>query len=66
MTPELKQKIIDLPDDVKAELIDSLEWLVTDAKYRSDDCRQNVDEGSQGGYSPDLIRAIALLEALRA
>lgn len=54
MTPELIQRAID-----------SLSWLVTDAEWRSDDTKGNLDEGSQGGYSPELTEARNVLEELK-
>lgn len=45
--------------------IKSLEWLISDAKQRFDDCRGNLEEGSQGGYSEELNEAIYLLGCLK-
>ena len=54
MAPELHQRAIN-----------SLTWLITDAKVRFDDCRDNLEPGSQGGYSPELTEADAVLTALK-
>ena len=54
MTPELRQRTID-----------TLDWMIADAKWRADDTKLNVEEGSQGGYSPLLQSAIDLLKELR-
>ncbi len=54
MTPELKRRIIE-----------TLEWMVKDMKWRADDLRNNTEKGSQGGYSPELTEAIELLEELK-
>ena len=51
--------------ELKAEVVEVFEWLVIDSKYRFDDQRQNLEPGSQGGYSPELTKAIALLEKLK-
>ncbi len=50
---------------LKQRAIDSLEWLVADAKWRADDTKRNFEEGSQGGYSPELTEAIDVLEELK-
>ena len=42
----------------------SLDWLVTDCRLRFDDCRGNLEEGSKGGYSPELTEAINVLAKL--
>ena len=44
----------------------SMNWLVTDSKLRFDDCRGNLEEGSAGGYSPELTEAIDVLHELEA
>ena len=51
--PQLRQRILH-----------TLRWLVRDAQYRFDDQKQNLDYGSQGGYSPELTEAITLLQDL--
>jgi hypothetical protein len=43
----------------------SLGWLVAEARHRFDECKQNVDEGSSGGYSPELTQAIDLVNLLK-
>jgi hypothetical protein len=50
---------------LKARAITSLSWLVAEAKHRFDDCKGNLDNGSGGGYSPELTEAIGLLEGLK-
>ena len=47
---------------LKQQTIESLEWMSADMKWRADDTKLNFEEGSQGGYSPDLIKAMELLE----
>ncbi len=54
MTPELKQRIIN-----------SLDWLIKDTKWRFDIDKNNLDEGSRGGYSPELTEAINVFEELK-
>ncbi|KKL81529.1 hypothetical protein LCGC14_1993840 [marine sediment metagenome] len=49
----------------KKRIIETLEWLVTDATWRADETKLNFEEGSQGGYSPELTEAINLLEELK-
>lgn len=53
MTPDLKQRTIQ-----------TLDWMITDMKFRADDLRNNVEEGSAGGYSDELTKAINLLAEL--
>lgn len=50
--------------DIERRILISLRWLVTDAKHRFDECRRNEEEGSQGGYSPELSEAMAVLSQL--
>ncbi len=42
----------------------TLSWMVTAMKWREDDLRENIEEGSCGGYSEELTEAIELLEEL--
>ncbi len=68
-------KAVDMVEQLEAELdthtqmeqrvIASMEWMVKDMKWRADDLRQNIEEGSQGGYSPELTEVINLLEELK-
>jgi hypothetical protein len=63
--PEQIKKDIQAGQELRERLIISLTWLVEDAKYRFDDCKNNIEEGSGGGYSPELDEAIAVLEILK-
>ena len=49
----------------RSENISILEWMVTQLKWQSDVENQNLEEGSQGGYSDDLQKAIDLLAKLK-
>lgn len=49
----------------RRRVIRSLSWLIEDAKYRHDDCKNNIENGSEGGYSPELIEVIELLDELK-
>ena len=51
--PELRQRVIK-----------SLSWMVDDMRNRFDECRNNLELGSQGGYSEELTEAIDLLNYL--
>jgi hypothetical protein len=42
----------------------TLSWLVPDCKGRYDECRGNLEPGSQGGYSVELTEAIELLKEI--
>ena len=46
-------------------LVDNLTWMITDMKYKSDETKRNFEEGSEGGYSPELQAAIKLLEDIQ-
>ncbi len=52
------------PQD-RQRIVRTLSWLVKDAEHRVNDCRQNVEPGSAGGYSPELKEACALLQELQ-
>ena len=62
--PEKIKKDIQDSQEFKQRIIFSLTWLIKDAKYRFDDCKNNVDNGLGGGYSPELKEAIAVLAIL--
>ena len=47
---------------LKQQTIETLEWILADMKWRADQTKLNFEEGSQGDYSPELIKAIELLE----
>ena len=49
----------------KTRIIKTLTWMIEDMRHRSNDCRNNVEMGSKGGYSPELIEAINLLKELK-
>jgi hypothetical protein len=49
---------------LRERILRSLRWLVRDATYRFDDCKENLQPGSEGGYSPELKEAHKLLKEL--
>ena len=51
--PQLRQRILR-----------SLRWLVADAQYRFNDCKEQLSPEEQGGYNPELKEAITLLQDL--
>lgn len=51
--PQLRQRILR-----------SLRWLVVDAQYRFNDCKDQLAPEGRGGYSPELKEAIQLLQDL--
>lgn len=61
---ELRQKC-EMSDRTRQRVITTLSWMVADTKHRFDDCRNNLENGSEGGYSPELTEAIELLEDLK-
>ena len=56
---------VELGGPSRTRVITSLSWLVADARHRFDDCKDNLGNGSSGGYSPELTEAIELLDELR-
>ena len=48
----------------KTRLIDSLTWMIKDMKFKCDETKGNLDEGSQGDYSPAVEAAVSLLEEI--
>ena len=54
-----------LGEGTRRRVITSLSWRVADAKHRFDDCHNNLENGSEGGYSDELTEAIELLDALK-
>lgn len=49
---------------LRTRILIILRWLVADTKNRFDDCRGNLENGSEGGYSDKLAEAIKLLAFL--
>ena len=60
-----EQQILQQLLQLQKRTIAALEWLTLDAKNRFDDCRNQLEPGSQGGYSPDLTDALAVLDELK-
>lgn len=54
-----------MTDELKKRIIKSLSWMIEDMKHRYDDCRGNLDNGSEGEYSPELTEAINLLAEIK-
>jgi DNA invertase Pin-like site-specific DNA recombinase len=46
------------------QMIETFEPLVKEGRWREDEIRDNVESGSQGGYSPELQKAIDKIEEL--
>jgi hypothetical protein len=55
-----------MEEGTRLRIVRTLGLLVADARHRFDDCRNNIEAGSQGGYSPELTEAINLLSELEA
>lgn len=51
---------------LRQRIIKSMNWMIKDIKYRADETKQNFEEGSQGGYSPELIEAMNVLDELKS
>lgn len=56
---------VELEASIKERIIKTLDWMVTDMCWRHDEVRGNLEQGSQGGYSPELSEAIELLDELK-
>ena len=54
-----------LSNTEKKEIVDALSWMITDSRQRFDEIKNNIEIGSQGGYSPELTRAITLLDTIK-
>lgn len=54
-----------VPERFRARVITTLTWLIADARYRFDECKNNLEDGSSGGYSPELTEAVELLDELK-
>ena len=52
-------------EDLTLRVIKSMQWMIDDMKWRYDNNKGNLDEGSCGGYSPELTEAINTLEELK-
>jgi len=53
-----------MSEELRQRIIKTLNWMVMDMKWRFDDNKNNLEVGSQGGYSPELQEAINLLKEL--
>ncbi len=51
--------------EVETEVIATLDWMITDMKWKADENRSNLEEGSKGGYSEELTKASLLLNRLK-
>lgn len=51
--------------ELLTDIIESLEWMAKDMKWRSDQTKGNLDVGSEGDYSPGLKKAITVLDRLK-
>lgn len=54
-----------LNDKEKKRLVDNLTWMIADMQYKSNETKLNTEEGSEGGYSPELKEAMSLLEDIQ-
>ena len=54
-----------ISDKEKERLVKTLTWMITDMQYKSNASKLNTEEGSEGGYSPDLKEAMSLLEDIQ-
>lgn len=57
--------MIHLSQALANDLDESLEWMTADMKHRADEVRGNLENGSKGGYSPELMKAIEAHDKLK-
>ncbi len=48
------------------QVIDSMEWMIKDCRWRFDECKDSLGDGSVGGYSPELLEAMETLRKVKA
>ena len=53
-----------MDEQLRRRIIKTLTWMVADMRWRFDETKLNIDEGSAGGYSPELAEAIDVLAEL--
>lgn len=51
--------------EARAEIIESMSWMVEDMKTRFNEQKSSFGFENDGGYSPELEKAIELLERLK-
>jgi len=54
-----------LNNEEKKRLVDNLTWMITDLKWKANQTKLNIEEGSQGGYSPKLTSVVELLDSIK-
>ena len=50
--------------ELKERILRSLRWVVPELERRFNDCKDQLQDGSQGGYSPELKELVALKQDL--
>jgi hypothetical protein len=53
------------PAELLRRAIESMEWMVEDMKWRFNEAKDAMGDGSTGGYSDELLQAIEVLEELK-
>jgi hypothetical protein len=56
--------MFDEKDKLLRRCLDSIGWMIDDIKWRYDETKGNLDNGSKGGYSPELTKAMKLRDDL--
>jgi hypothetical protein len=56
--------MLDEKDKLLRRCLDGYEWMVEEIKWHYDDCKGNLDNGSQGKYSPKLTEAMKVRDDL--
>ena len=54
-----------LTNEEKERIERNFSWMIDDFKHHHNQSKGNLEEGSQGDYSPELKEAILLLEDVR-
>ena len=50
--------------ELRERILQSLRWVVPELEHRFNDCKSNLEEGSEGGYSDELKELISLKQDL--
>jgi len=54
-----------LNNEEKESIVNLLTWMIDDMKHRHDQLKGNLEEGSQGDYSPELKAGMFLLASIK-
>ena len=61
----MTRRRLKLDEKTRQRIIGTMGWMVKSMKWREDDLRGNLEEGTNGGYSDELKEAMTLLKDLK-